>query len=315
MRGALAAGHPLTAATGADVLRAGGNAVDACIAAAAVSWICESPLTGLGGGGFLLVHLAGDAKPHLLDFFVAVPQQPVSPDELLGLVVDFGDSQQVFYTGPASVAVPGTGLGLWEAHRRWASVPWAELLAPATRLARDGVVLDEPQAYLHEILDSALGRPFPRMAQQRVEDLVEIRPRLVEDDAVAGKAGRRSEQLRPRHRSPAAMSLPQPESRPRHGDRGRAGVEDLLRVAEVDDELEQLIRRGRPLRHRHEEVEEVRSGVAREVNEEEASATQARERALADPGDGRRRDARVHRVAACAQDIGSRLGGERMAGC
>jgi len=156
MRGALAAGHPLTAEAGADVLRAGGNAVDACIAAAAVSWICESPLTGLGGGGFLLVHLAGDAKPHLLDFFVAVPQQPVSPDELLELVVDFGDSQQIFYTGPASVAVPGTGLGLWEAHRRWGSVPWAELLAPAARLARDGVVLDEPQAYLHEILDSLL---------------------------------------------------------------------------------------------------------------------------------------------------------------
>ena len=156
MRGALAAGHPLTAEAGADVLRAGGNAVDACVAAAAVSWICESPLTGLGGGGFLLVHLAGDAKPHLLDFFVAVPQQPVSPDELLELVVDFGDSQQIFYTGPASVAVPGTGLGLWEAHRRWGSVPWAELLAPAARLARDGVVLDEPQAYLHEILDSLL---------------------------------------------------------------------------------------------------------------------------------------------------------------
>ena len=156
MRGALAAGHPLTAEAGADVLRAGGNAVDACIAAAAVSWICESPLTGLGGGGFLLVHLAGEGRSHLLDFFVAVPAQPAPSDELLELVVDFGDSQQVFYTGPASVAVPGTGLGLWEAHNRWGTLPWPDLLAPAARLAREGAVLDEPRAYLHEILDSLL---------------------------------------------------------------------------------------------------------------------------------------------------------------
>lgn len=156
MRGALAAGHPLTAEAGAEVLRAGGNAVDACIAAAAVSWICESPLTGLGGGGFLLVHRGGEARPHLLDFFVTVPQESTSSRELLELVVDFGDSQQIFYTGTESVAVPGTGLGLWEAHRRWGSTPWPELLAPAIRLAREGAVLDEPRAYLHEILDALL---------------------------------------------------------------------------------------------------------------------------------------------------------------
>src|SRR5215471_180126 len=117
MRGALAAGHPLTAEAGAEILRAGGNAVDACIAASVVSWVCESPLTGPGGGGFLLVHRAAEARTQLLDF-----------------VVDFGDSQQVFYTGPMSVAVPGAALGLWEAHSRWGSLPWAELLVPATRL-------------------------------------------------------------------------------------------------------------------------------------------------------------------------------------
>ena len=156
MRGALAAGHPLTAEAGAQVLRAGGNAVDACIAAAAVSWVCESPLTGLGGGGFLVVHEAHEARARLLDFFVAVPERPDSPADLVELVVDFGDSQQIFFTGPASVAVPGVALGLWEAHGRWGSVPWPELLAPAVRLARDGVVLNEPQAYLHRILDPLL---------------------------------------------------------------------------------------------------------------------------------------------------------------
>src|SRR5881392_355625 len=156
MKGALAAGHPLTAEAGADVLRAGGNAVDACIAAAAVSWICESPLTGPGGGGFLLVHNGREARTRLLDFFVAVPERTHVPEELVGIVVDYGDSQQIFYTGPMSVAVPGTALGLWEAHRRWGSVSWAELLAPAARLAREGVLLNEAQAYLHEILDPLL---------------------------------------------------------------------------------------------------------------------------------------------------------------
>jgi gamma-glutamyltranspeptidase/glutathione hydrolase len=156
MKGALAAGHPLTAEAGADVLRAGGNAVDACIAAGAVSWICESPLTGPGGGGFLLVHHAAEGRARLLDFFVAQPERAASPDGLVGLVVDYGDSQQIFYTGPMSVAVPGAALGLWEAHARWGSVPWAELIAPAARLAREGVVLNEVQAFLHRILDPLL---------------------------------------------------------------------------------------------------------------------------------------------------------------
>lgn len=156
MRGVLAAGHPLTAGAGADVLRAGGNAVDACIAAAAVSWICESPLTGPGGGGFLLVHHSEDARTRLLDFFVALPEREPSPSELIEVLVDYGDSQQVFYTGPMSVAVPGTVLGLWEASSRWGSMPWADLFAPAIRLARDGVVLNEVQGYLHRILDPLL---------------------------------------------------------------------------------------------------------------------------------------------------------------
>jgi len=157
MKGAIAAGHPLTAGAGADVLRAGGNAVDACIAAAAVSWVCESSLTGPGGGGFLLVHEPSDGRTRLLDFFVAVPAEPAPPEELHQLLVDFdGDTRQLFRTGPAAVAVPGAALGVWEAHRRFGSLPWPELLAPAARLAREGFVMDEPRAYLHGILDPLL---------------------------------------------------------------------------------------------------------------------------------------------------------------
>ena len=73
MRGAIAAGHPVTAEVGARVLAEGGNAVDAAVAAGFASWVTESPLTGAGGGGFMLVHRARDRSTRLLDFFVAVP--------------------------------------------------------------------------------------------------------------------------------------------------------------------------------------------------------------------------------------------------
>lgn len=157
MRGAIAAGHRLTAEAGARVLREGGNAVDACIAAALVSWVCESPLTGPGGGGFMLVHDAADGRTRLLDFFVAVPRSSTAAAELLELAVDFdGDTKQLFHTGAAAVGVPGTALGLEEAHRRFGTLPWAELVAPAVRLAREGFPLTEEQGYLHAILDPLL---------------------------------------------------------------------------------------------------------------------------------------------------------------
>ena len=71
-QGVVAAGHPLTAEAGAAVLRKGGNAVDAAVCAVLASFAVESPLTGFGAGGFMLVHADG-ADPVLIDFFVAAP--------------------------------------------------------------------------------------------------------------------------------------------------------------------------------------------------------------------------------------------------
>ncbi|HET8528580.1 MAG TPA: gamma-glutamyltransferase [Gaiellaceae bacterium] len=152
MRGAVAAGHPLTQAAGSRILEAGGSAVDACVAAALVSWVVESPLTGPGGGGFLLVHAEG--RTVVLDCFVALPARGAGGrEQLLALAVDFdGDTQQVFRTGPAAVAVPGSALGLAEAHARWGRLPWASLFEDAVAVARGGFVLSEAQGYLHEIL-------------------------------------------------------------------------------------------------------------------------------------------------------------------
>lgn len=168
MNGAIAAGHPLTAAAGADVLARGGNAVDACLAAAFVSWVAESPLTGPGGGGFLLVHRARDRRSRLLDFFVSIPGAGLSPGaigEMETIDVDFDSSStQAFGIGPASVAVPGTVAGLESAHRAYGRIPWATLFAPAVALAREGVVLTPAQAYLHAILDIILRHTEPGRA-------------------------------------------------------------------------------------------------------------------------------------------------------
>src|SRR5580765_1547545 len=117
MKGAIGAGHPLTAEAGARVLAGGGNAVDACVAAAFASWVAESPLTGPGAGGFMLVHRARDRSDRLLDFFVATPglgsRVPSSRAELTAIDIDFdGDTTQVFRIGAGSCAVPGATAGL-----------------------------------------------------------------------------------------------------------------------------------------------------------------------------------------------------------
>src|SRR5919198_1094004 len=156
MKGAIAAGHPLTAQTGATVLAEGGNAVDACIAAAFAAAVAEGPLTGPTGGGFLLVH-SPDGQTTLLDCFFAVPEG--SGGEMEEIVIDFEDAgTQTFHVGEASVAVPGLVPGLEEAHRRFGSHPWASLVEPAIELAEGGIARDEPRDFLHRLLGGILLR-------------------------------------------------------------------------------------------------------------------------------------------------------------
>src|SRR5204863_659510 len=156
-RGAVAAGHPLTAEAGARVLREGGNAVDAAVAAVVTSFVAESPLTGLGAGGYMVVH-DGD-EDLVLDFFVAVPGADgvERRSELVPVPVYFAaDVPQVFNVGAASCGVPGTAAGLEEALRRFGSVPMAELAAGPARLAREGVTVNAEQAFIFQILEAIL---------------------------------------------------------------------------------------------------------------------------------------------------------------
>jgi gamma-glutamyltranspeptidase/glutathione hydrolase len=152
----VAAGHPLTARAGADVLGEGGNAVDAAVAAMLTSWVAEPLLTGPGAGGYMLVSEPGEA-PALLDFFVAAPghgRDPSARAPLVPVEVDFGgDATQIFHVGAASCGTYGTPAGIEAAMRRWGSVALSELAGPAAALARDGVVVNAQQAEVIHLLE------------------------------------------------------------------------------------------------------------------------------------------------------------------
>src|SRR5918996_532213 len=154
MRGVVAAGHPLTAKTGADVLCAGGNAVDAAVACVLMSFVAESPLTGPGAGGFMLVHVP-EGGSHLLDFFVAAPGKGLDdrePAALLPIDVRFSeDAIQRFNVGPSSCGAYGTTAGL------------ADLTAAPARAAREGVEVVPMQAFLFTVLEPIL-RSTPECA-------------------------------------------------------------------------------------------------------------------------------------------------------
>ncbi|MEA2346653.1 MAG: gamma-glutamyltranspeptidase / glutathione hydrolase [Thermoleophilaceae bacterium] len=159
MKGVVAAGHQLTADAGAQVLREGGNAVDAAVAAVLTSFVAESVLTGPGAGGFMLVHTAG-GEDHLLDFFVAAPglgEPSTGPADLQPVDVHFSDTVvQEFHVGPASCGAYGTTAGLTRALERFGSTGLGSLVDGPVRLAHDGVEISQLQEYLFEILSPLL---------------------------------------------------------------------------------------------------------------------------------------------------------------
>ena len=160
MGGVVAAGHPLTAEAGAAVLREGGNAVDAAVAAVLMSFVTESPLTGPGAGGFMLVHTA-EGEDHLLDFFVAAPGRglgdTVEPAALIPIDVHFADEAvQVFNVGPSSCGVYGTTVGLAQALRRFGTLSMGDLTPEAARVAREGHELDRLGELFMDILGPIL---------------------------------------------------------------------------------------------------------------------------------------------------------------
>ncbi|PZV05883.1 MAG: gamma-glutamyltransferase [Leptolyngbya sp.] len=152
-QGAIAAGHALTAEAGAEMLRQGGNAFDAAIAAAFTACVTESALTSLAGGGFLLAHTAA-GENRLFDFFCQTPQSKAigrSPD-FYPIHANFGDTTQEFHIGLGSMAVPGAIAGLLHVHHKLGRLPLANIVAPAQRWATEGTEVEPFRAYCFQIL-------------------------------------------------------------------------------------------------------------------------------------------------------------------
>jgi gamma-glutamyltranspeptidase/glutathione hydrolase len=161
MPAAVATGHPQTSQVALDLLRAGGNAFDAAVGAGFAASVTEPMFTSLGGGGFLLArHRQGEAR--VFDFFVDTPGRGLAQGALephfLPVTVHFLASDQVFNIGLGSVAVPGTLAGLLHVQRRLGRLPLHRVVAPAARLAREGVALSDHQAYALALL-----RPIHRL--------------------------------------------------------------------------------------------------------------------------------------------------------
>ncbi len=148
-RGVIAAGDRETAAAGAEILSRGGNAADAAVAAAFVSFIAEAGVVHLGGSGIAQLYDARTGESRVYDFFSVVPGLDGTPPAALDfeeVTIDFGSATQRFYLGRGSVAVPGNIAGLCRLAADYGRLPLDVLLEPALRLARDGVALSAFQA-------------------------------------------------------------------------------------------------------------------------------------------------------------------------
>jgi gamma-glutamyltranspeptidase/glutathione hydrolase len=142
--GMVAAKTPGAAAAGVEILRRGGNAVDAAVATAFTAAVVEPWMNGIGGGGFMVVHVP-DEEPAVVEYPMVSPAS-ARPEmfPLSGVAADdalFGwpgvvDNANVW--GYRSVAVPGTVAGLALALERWGTISLAEALAPAIRWAEEG---------------------------------------------------------------------------------------------------------------------------------------------------------------------------------
>lgn len=149
---AVAAGDHYAVAAAAAVLKDGGNAVDAMVASAFVLAVTLPEAGNIAGGGFMTAYMNGE--PVFLDFRETAPAA-ATRDMYLDAAGQF--VQRRAFLGAQAVAVPGTVRGMNAAHRRFGTLPWSRLLAPAVRLAEQGFEVTDDLAALREDADELFG--------------------------------------------------------------------------------------------------------------------------------------------------------------
>jgi gamma-glutamyltranspeptidase/glutathione hydrolase len=137
-KGMVASAHPLASQAGLDILKAGGNAVDAAVAAAFAVGVAEPNSNGIGGEGMMIIYLARTRKAIAIDYRSAAPAAATFPDGIPS-------------SGHAAVAIPGTVAGLILALEKYGTMPLARVLEPAIKLASDGFAVSPTLALI--ILD------------------------------------------------------------------------------------------------------------------------------------------------------------------
>lgn len=136
---ALSSAHPEATAAGVELLQAGGNAFDAAVAVSAVLAVVEPYSSGLGGGGFWLLHRASDGQQRMLDGREMAPGR--AERDLYAESIRAGRRDSL--DGPLAAAIPGVPAALVHLSTHYGCLPLARALAPAIRLARQGFTVDQ----------------------------------------------------------------------------------------------------------------------------------------------------------------------------
>ena len=175
----VASAHPAATAVGVEILKQGGNAVDAAVAVAFALSMAEPNASGVGGGGFMVVRMAG-AAPVMIDYRETAPAG-ATPERYYAPGVDFAARTA---EGPDAVGVPGLVAGAALALEKYGTMSLAEVLAPTVRLAREGITVSPK---LNGMIVDEIGED--RQVPGRGGDLSPGRP--------AARSGKRPQERRP----------------------------------------------------------------------------------------------------------------------